>query len=202
MKLYEGMFLIDNDLVREDWSSAKTVVTSALEKHGATVHTARRWDERALAYPIKGRRRATFLLTYFEIDGDKSPDLRRDLEINDNVLRYLLVGADALPETEKEAAAAEGADDFEVPAPPADSVGSYRPIQTEEDLEEGEGEGEGESEGEKAEGESKDGESKDGGDGESTGEKAEGGGEAAAESGEATAEATAQPAANGAEESK
>ena len=177
-RTYECMFLIDNDLVREDWSSAKAVVTSTLEKYGATIHTARRWDERALAYPIKGRRRATFLLTYFELDGQRSPELRRELEINDGVLRYMMVSADELPETEQEANAAESADDFEVPAPPADSVGTYRPIQTEDDLKEGEGE-EGSEDGEKADG-----------------EKAEGDGEAKAE-GDAAENGAAEKKAEG-----
>ena len=45
-QIYEGMFLLDNDLVREGWDGAKSTVTAALEKHGGKVHTARRWDER------------------------------------------------------------------------------------------------------------------------------------------------------------
>jgi len=149
LNLYEGMFLIDNDLVREDWSSAKAVVTDTLEKYGATVQTARRWDERALAYPINGHRRATYLLTYFELGSDSGPDLRRDLEMNDHVLRYMILRTDELPEDEREAASAEGADDYEAPAPKADDHAAYRPIQTEEEASE-EGEGE---EGEAKEGE-------------------------------------------------
>lgn len=137
--IYEGMFLIDNDLVRSGWESAKGVVTGLLEKHGATVHTARRWDERALAYPIKGKRRATYLLTYFEFDGSQMPMLNRDLEITDGVLRYINLRQDEVPATEREAAGKETEADFVVPEPPADDAGSYRPIQDgSEDEEEGE----------------------------------------------------------------
>ncbi len=145
MKLYEGMFVIDNDLVREDWQAAKSLVTGTLEKHGATVHTARRWDERALAYPIKGRRRATYLLTYFEIEGDRNTDVARDLEITDGVLRYLVTSAAAVPEGEAEASQAEQADDFQLPPPPPDSVGRYSPLQG--DVEEENADGEESSEG-------------------------------------------------------
>ncbi|MEO0651411.1 MAG: 30S ribosomal protein S6, partial [Planctomycetota bacterium] len=155
MNLYEGMFVIDNDLVREDWQAAKSIVTGTLEKHGAKVLSARRWDERALAYPIKGRRRATFLISYFEIEGAKNNDVARDLEIQDGVLRYLVTSAPEVPEGELEASQAEGSDDFVLPPPPADSVGSYRPIQVEEEESE-EGKGEGDESGEaKAEGEAK-----------------------------------------------
>ena len=45
-QLYEGMFLLDNQAVRDDWNAAKAVVTSLLAKHGGRVQTARRWDER------------------------------------------------------------------------------------------------------------------------------------------------------------
>lgn len=153
MNLYEGMFVIDNDLVREDWQAAKSIITDTLEKHGAKIVTARRWDERALAYPIKGRRRATYLLSYFEIEGQKNEDVARDLEIQDGVLRYLVTAAAELPEGEVEASQAEGADDFTVPPPPADTVGSYRPIQgEEEESEEGSGEESGEGGDAKAEG--------------------------------------------------
>ena len=77
--IYEGMFLLDNQVVRADWARAKAVITDALQKHGAKVLTARRWDERKLAYTIRGRRRATFLLTFFEHAGDGVNGMRRDL---------------------------------------------------------------------------------------------------------------------------
>ena len=52
MTLYEGMFLLDNDVVRAGWDSAKGAVTETLEKHGGTIRTARRWGERKLARNI------------------------------------------------------------------------------------------------------------------------------------------------------
>ena len=121
------MFLIDNDLVRADWAAAKAIVTDLLEKHGATVQSARRWDERALAYPIKGRRRATYLLVYYGMEGDGIPGFQRDLEIQDGVLRYLNLRVEALPEGEDELSKAELADDFTVPEPPADDAVDEEP---------------------------------------------------------------------------
>ena len=55
------MFLLDNQVVRVDYKAAKAVVIDTLKKHGAEIVSARRWDERRLAYPIAGRQRATFL---------------------------------------------------------------------------------------------------------------------------------------------
>lgn len=120
MKLYEGMFLLDNNEVRNDWKAAKALVTGTLEKHGANVITARRWDERRLAYPIKKRNRATYLLCYFEADPSTSEILRRDFDLSEKILRYLILSAEAVPDEERELSQAELADDFSVPAPPED----------------------------------------------------------------------------------
>jgi len=120
MKLYEGMFLLDNQAVRADWTAAKAVVTDALSKHGAQVKTARRWDERRLTYPIKGRKRATYLLTYFEQGAAGALTLRRDLEIDERVLRYLIVSAEEVPQGEVEASQAELQAGFSIPAMPGD----------------------------------------------------------------------------------
>lgn len=120
-KLYEGMYLVDNDVVREDWNKAKALVTGAVEKHGGKVITARRWDERRLAYPISGKLRATYLLSYFEIDKDALTLMTRDFELSEHVLRYLQLAVDVVPEAEFELAQAEGAADFTVPAPPGDN---------------------------------------------------------------------------------
>src|SRR5882672_6129840 len=114
------MFLLDNQVVRTDWARAKAVITDALTKHGAKVLTARRWDERKLAYTIRGRRRATYLLTFFELGGDGVNGMRRDLDLDERVLRYLMLGVEALPEGELEKSQAELADGFTVPSPPPD----------------------------------------------------------------------------------
>ncbi len=120
MKLYEGMFLLDNQAVRENWEKAKASVTDALAKHGAKVLTARHWEERKLAYPIKGRNRGTYLLCFFECDGEGVNQMRRDFELDERVLRYLFVRADALPQGELEKAQAEGSAEFALPTPPVD----------------------------------------------------------------------------------
>lgn len=120
MKLYEGMFLLDNQVVREDWGRAKAAVTETLAKHGAKVLTARHWDERKLAYSIKGRSRGTYVLAYFEGGSEAVNGMRRDLELDDRVLRYLLVRADVLPEGELEKSQAEGTAEFEPPTPPVE----------------------------------------------------------------------------------
>ena len=125
---YEGMFLLDNQVVREDWKKAKSVVTDALKKHGAKVVCARRWDERRLAYPIRRRRRATYCLAYYEMGSEGISALRRDLDLSENVLRYLMLALDTVPANEIQLATAEDAAGFVAPAPPPDDAPDTAPF--------------------------------------------------------------------------
>ncbi len=115
------MFLLDNQVVRADYKAAKTVVADVLKKHGAEIVSARRWDERRLAYPIAGRQRATFLLTHFKAGPNAITGIRRDAELDERILRHLLLAVEEIPATELELSAAEG-DDFAPPPPPADDA--------------------------------------------------------------------------------
>jgi ribosomal protein S6 len=139
VKLYETMLLLDNQAVRAGWRQAKAAVTEVLTKHGARVATARRFDERRLAYPIKGKRRGTYLLAYYEIEPAGTDGLRRELDLSETVLRYIQIGAESVPESERELHRAELADDFEVPPPPEDVELESADDSADEAVEQGEG---------------------------------------------------------------
>lgn len=146
-QIYEGMFLLDNQVVRTDWRKAKAMVGDTLAKHGATVHTLRRWEEKRLAYPIQGVNRATYFLGHYEIPGDNIPAMLREFDLSESVLRYLIVSVDEVTDEERQLAGLEEDKDFVVPEPPADDAQDEEP--EDEEGEEGEG-GEG-AEGEAAE---------------------------------------------------
>tara|TARA_R110002126_G_scaffold105905_6_gene240555 strand:- start:797 stop:1456 length:660 start_codon:yes stop_codon:yes gene_type:complete len=137
-QIYEGMFLLDNDVVRAGYTQAKSVVTDMLAKHGAQLHCVRRWDERRMTYPIAHRQRATYFLAYFEMPNTEQAAFRRDLDLTETVLRYLMLAVDALPEGEIEAANLEEGADFVVPEPPDDDQPEDPPIMEDEFDEDGE----------------------------------------------------------------
>lgn len=141
MNLYEGMFLLDNQAVRADWRKAKSLITDTLEKHGAKVNTARRWDERKLAYEIKGRMRGTYLLSYYEVDTQGLDGLRRDLELSEQVLRYMLLRVDEVPAGEQALHEAELDESFEIPLPPEDDAAEELATASAEDEAEDEDQG-------------------------------------------------------------
>jgi small subunit ribosomal protein S6 len=137
-RLYEMMFVIDNNAVRAGWSEAKATVTGLIEKHGGSVKTARRWGERRLAYPIRHRRRGTYLLSYGEIDPAEVAGLRRELDLSETVLRYLVLQAGEIPADELALTQAEAEAGFEVPEPPADDA---LDVEVDGSSEEGENDG-------------------------------------------------------------
>jgi small subunit ribosomal protein S6 len=55
---------------------------------------SRLWDERRLAFPIKGQRKGTYWLTYFRLESTKLPELKLPCSINENILRVLFLKVD------------------------------------------------------------------------------------------------------------
>ena len=90
MKLYEAMFLFDN-MTAQDWSAIENEVKRLFERIGATQHVCVKFDERRLAYEIEGRKRGTYVLTYFDAEPERICDLERDAQLSELVLRMLVV---------------------------------------------------------------------------------------------------------------
>lgn len=95
MRLYEGMFLLDDARCNENLQAATAEVHNILEKNQAEVFTAEKWDERRLCYPIKGRTRAVYYLVRFTAPGDALPAIERDGELNETILRLLILRDEA-----------------------------------------------------------------------------------------------------------
>ncbi len=122
-RTYECMCLLDNREVRKGWQTLKEAVLGLFTKHGAKILSGRRWDERRLAYSIKGQQRGTYLLIYFAADTQGLGGIRRDLQFHESLLRFLLVDCAEVPQTAYEPEAAFDvntipADDAPMPAPP------------------------------------------------------------------------------------
>ncbi len=93
-KVYECMFLLDANKVAGDVPSAAKQLHGILEKHQAEILASRPWDERRLAYPIKGHKKGLFYLMYFRIDGKHLPEVERDFALNETILRTLTLLVD------------------------------------------------------------------------------------------------------------
>ncbi|MCX7925453.1 MAG: 30S ribosomal protein S6 [Fimbriimonadales bacterium] len=87
-RYYETMAIVPTALDDEQVNAIIDRARSVLENLGATVHTARVWDKRKLAYEIGKHKEGVYLLFRYEGQPKAAEELNRILKINENVIRY------------------------------------------------------------------------------------------------------------------
>jgi len=95
-KTYEGMFLVDAGT--PDFHAASEPARALLQRCNAEILAIKPWDERRLAYEIRGRRRGLYILTYFKANPERIAELERDSQLDERVLRLLILRRDNLTE--------------------------------------------------------------------------------------------------------
>ncbi len=124
-KLYEGMFLVDSAKAASDWDGVNAAIKKILDRAGAEIVSMRKWDDRRLAYDIRGTSRGTYMLCYFKADGQKIQGIEKDVQLSENIIRVLILSTDQMTKedierdtpatkTEKEKAVAEQAKEAKV----------------------------------------------------------------------------------------
>jgi len=91
---YEAMFILDTSAPAADFEAVSAQVDAILEKHGATIVQKEKWDERKLAYEIKGQRRGTYYLTYFSALPASIRKINEDVQLSETILRHLVLTID------------------------------------------------------------------------------------------------------------
>ena len=97
MNTYEAMFLFDPSYAT-DFARVEQEVDRLMGRAGAQVIMSQKWDERKLAYPIKGRKRGCYVLTFFRAEPDKITGVERDAQLSEPILRLLILRADHMTE--------------------------------------------------------------------------------------------------------
>ena len=93
-QVYECMFIFDANHYARDPGAVSGKVATIVEKVGGEVLASRLWNEQKLAYPIKNQRKGVYWLTYIRLESTSNSKLNRELQLNDNVLRHLVVKID------------------------------------------------------------------------------------------------------------
>jgi small subunit ribosomal protein S6 len=88
------MFLLDSNRYGRDPEGVSGQIPAMIQAAGGELLVSRLWEERRLAYSIRGRRKGTYWLTYFRLNGRQIADLRRQAQLNDAILRVLFVKID------------------------------------------------------------------------------------------------------------
>src|SRR5262249_1500648 len=92
--VYECMFLLDPNKVGGDLQAAAGQLHALLERNHAEILASRPWEERRLAYPIKGPKKGQYYLTFFRTEGKNLVNLERDFSLNEMILRFLVLVID------------------------------------------------------------------------------------------------------------
>ena len=130
MNAYEAMFLFKTKDAKEDWDGLVDHVGTLVSEASGNVKSATKWDEKKLAFDIKGQSRATYMLVYFDGPPTSVETLHQRCKLSDKVLRVLVVKDDGSGQEEvrepKPAAApapAEENTDDTATASPAEAAG-------------------------------------------------------------------------------
>ncbi len=103
ISIYEGMFLFPQS-AGSDLGGAVAHVESLLDRAEAELLSICKWDERRLAYDIKGNKRGLYILIYFKADRSRIAGIERDCNLSEMLLRTMIVRAEHVPMEEIEAA--------------------------------------------------------------------------------------------------
>ena len=108
MKLYEAMFLVDSEQAASDWDGVNDVIQKMLQKADAEIVFKDKWDDRKLAYEIKGKSRGTYILCYFRADGQKIREIERAVQLSERIMRVLILRAEGMSQEDVERAGISG----------------------------------------------------------------------------------------------
>jgi len=93
-RTYEGMFLLEANRYSRDQAGVTGRVSEMIEKCGGTVLVSRIWAEQKLAYQINGQRKGAYWLVYFKMDTNRLTELTRAAQLNNDVMRDLILAVD------------------------------------------------------------------------------------------------------------
>ena len=127
MNQYEVMYVIDTALEEQARTDLINRFSGLVELNGGQVDRVDEWGKRRLAYAINYKTEGYYVLMYIAAPAELPRELERNFQINENVLRYMVIRYEGAlppkreplkpytPHTEAAAPAAEA----EAPAPEA-----------------------------------------------------------------------------------
>jgi small subunit ribosomal protein S6 len=89
------MFILPPELEEEAATSAMERVRTYVTAAGGEVHSIDVWGRRRLAYAIERHGEGVYHLGKFSLEPEQAAELDRNLRLNEQVLRHLIVCLDA-----------------------------------------------------------------------------------------------------------
>ena len=91
LRMYEGLFLIDNAHAGTEWDNVVKHIHDILQKNAVEILKTEKWGEKKLAYKIKGHKRGTYLLIHFNAKNTAIAPIKRDFQLSDYIIRSLII---------------------------------------------------------------------------------------------------------------
>lgn len=92
MNRYELTYIIDATLEEEARKGMIEKFSELIKQNGGEIEKVdETWGKRRLAYPINDMLEGYYVLVTFQSEGNLPKEIERNLEINDKVLRYLVI---------------------------------------------------------------------------------------------------------------
>jgi len=88
---YEILYIVRPDLDEEKLTEAVGKVTALIETLGGQHERTNVWGKRRLAYEVDHLREGFYVLTDFQIEPGRVPEMESTLKISDSVFRHLIV---------------------------------------------------------------------------------------------------------------
>jgi small subunit ribosomal protein S6 len=92
---YEAMFLFGSGHTA-DAEAAMKLARGIVERHEGKIIVIKKWDERKLAYEIRGEKRGLYVIAFFTAPPPAITAVMRDVELSDDILRVMVTKADHL----------------------------------------------------------------------------------------------------------
>lgn len=89
--VYEALFILDSNRYSRDAAGISAQIGEMVGKFGGEMLVSRLWEERRLAYPINGQRKGAYWLAYFKLESGQVAPMERDCQLNENILRALIL---------------------------------------------------------------------------------------------------------------
>ncbi|MBM3472216.1 MAG: 30S ribosomal protein S6 [Armatimonadetes bacterium] len=91
VRLYEAMYIVRPEVTDEDLRALMGRVADTVGQIGGTIELHDVWERREMAYAIDGCKRGTYVICYFNADSGSIDALRKELELEEQVLRHVVV---------------------------------------------------------------------------------------------------------------
>jgi small subunit ribosomal protein S6 len=98
MALYENVFILRQDLSPTQAEALCKTYMDLVHEHKGKVVSHEYWGLRQMAYIIKKNRRGHYFLFNLDASTEAVKEMERQMGLNENVLRFLTIRLDALPE--------------------------------------------------------------------------------------------------------